>query len=336
MKAAVFKEPKKPLSIEEVPTPKPGYGEVLIRVKAVGVCHSDLHIVDGEIPVPKMPLIPGHEIAGVIEEVGEGVKDLKPGDRVALSWLWWTCGKCKYCLTFRENLCPNQINTGYSIDGGYAEFVKAPATHVLKIPDAVPDPEATSCTDAVATPLRALTYASRVLPGDLVAVFGIGGLGLNAVQVAKALGARVVAVDLLERKLELARKFGADYTLNPSKDDPVKYINDLGGADVAVTPVTSIKAMRQAYEAVKPGGTLVLIGLPQGELPIPVIDCILKGKAIVGNIGFTRYEIIRSFELVAMGKVKPLVKTFKFEEVNEVMVKLRKGEIEGRAVLIFE
>lgn len=336
MKAAVLHEPKKPLSIEDVPTPKPGYGEVLIKVKAVGVCHSDLHIVDGEIPVPKLPLILGHEIAGVIEEVGEGVKDLKPGEKAALSWLWWTCGKCEYCLTFRENLCPNQINTGYSTNGGYAEFVKAPASHVLKIPDGVGFPEATSCTDAVATPYRALTYASRVKPGDLVAVFGIGGLGLNAVQIAKAFGTKVVAVDLLDEKLELARKFGADYTVNPTKEDPVKYIEDLGGADVALTPVTSLKAMRQAYEAVKPGGTLVLIGLPTGELALPVIDWILKGKIVVGNIGFTRYEIIQSFKLVAEGKVKPLANTFKFEEVNDVLDKLRKGEIKGRAVLVFD
>lgn len=333
MRAAVLRETKKPLSIEDVPAPKPGHGEVVIRVKAVGVCHSDLHIADGEIPAPKLPLILGHEVAGVVEEVGEGVKDPKPGDRVVLSWLWWTCGRCEYCLTHRENLCPNQVNTGYSTDGGYAEFVKAPASHVLKIPDGVPFPEATSCTDAVATPYRALTYASRVKPGDLVAVFGAGGLGLNAIQVAKAFGAKVVAVDLLDEKLELARRYGADHTVNASKEDPSKYIRDLGGADVALTPVASLKAMRQAYEAVKAGGTLVLIGLPVGELSLPVIDWILKGKIVVGNIGFTRYEIAQSLKLVAEGKVKPPVVTYKLEQVNEVFERLRKGEIAGRAVL---
>ena len=338
MKAALLRELNKPLSIEEVPDPKPGYGEVVIRVKAVGICHSDLEIIEGKLPLPKgkgLPHILGHEIAGIIETVGEGVKDLKVGDRVALSWLWWTCGKCRFCLVGRENICPNQINTGYSVDGGYAELVKAPATHVIKIPDNVPFPEATSATDAVATPYRALTYASRVEPGDIVAVFGIGGLGLNAVQIAKALGAKVVAVDLLEAKLKLAKSFGADYTVNASVEDPVEYIKKLGGADVALTPVESLKAMRQAFESLRPGATLVLIGLPTGELSLPVIEWILKDIKVVGNIGFTRSDIMKSLNLVSEGKVKPLVQTFKFEAVNEAIEKLKKGEVSGRAVLTF-
>lgn len=336
MKAALLRELNKPLSIEEVPDPKPGYGEVVIRVKAVGVCHSDLEIIEGKIPLPKeLPHILGHEIAGVVESVGEGVKDLNVGDRVALSWLWWTCGKCRFCLVGRENICPNQLNTGYSVNGGYAELVKAPATHVLKIPDNVPFPEATSATDAVATPYRALTYASRVEPGDLVAVFGIGGLGLNAVQIAKALGAKVVAVDILETKLALAKNVGADYTVNASVENPVEYIKKLGGADVAVTPVESLKAMRQAFESLRPGATLVLLGLPTGELSLPVIEWILKDIKVVGNIGFTRYDIMKSLNLVSEGKVKPLVQTFKFEAVNEAIEKLKKGEVAGRAVLVF-
>jgi len=335
LKAILLRELQKPLVIEEVPDPSPAYGEAVVRVKAVGICHSDLEIIDGKIPPAKLPLILGHEVAGVVESVGEGVKHLKPGDRVALSWLWWTCGRCRYCLVGRENICENQLNTGYTVDGGYAELVKAPATHLIKIPDNVPFPEATSATDAVATPYRALTFASRVMPGDLVSVFGIGGLGHNAVQVAKALGAKVVAVDVLESKLEFAKEVGADYLINASKEDPVKAIKDLGGADVAITTVESLKAMRQAYDSLRPGGTLVLIGLPVGELSLPVIDWILKDIKVVGNIGFTRYDIMRSLELVSSGKVRPRVELFKFEEVNTALEKLRKGEVKGRAVLTF-
>ncbi len=335
MKAALLREFQKPLVIEEVPDPVPGYGEAVIRVRAAGICYSDLEIIDGKVAPPRLPLILGHEVAGVVEEVGDGVKHLSPGDRVALSWLWYTCGRCRYCLVGRENICENQLNTGFSVDGGYAELVKAPATHLLKIPDNVPFPEATSATDAVATPYRALTFASRVMPGDLVSVFGIGGLGHNAVQIAKALGARVVAVDILESKLEFAKDVGADYLVNASKEDPVKYIKDLGGADVAVPTVESLKAMRQAYESLRAGGTLVLIGLPVGELSLPVIDWILRDIKVVGNIGFTRSDIIRSLELVAAGKVRPRVELFKFEEVNAAVEKLRKGEVRGRAVLTF-
>lgn len=335
MKAALLRELQKPLVIEEVPDPVLAYGEALVKVKAVGICHSDLEIIDGKIPPAKLPIILGHEVAGVVESVGDGVKHLKPGDKVALSWLWWTCGRCKPCLSGRENICENQLNTGYVVDGGYAELVKAPATHLIKIPEGVSFPEATSATDAVATPYRSLTYASKVVPGDLVSVFGVGGLGHNAVQVAKALGAKVVAVDILESKLEFAKEVGADYTVNASKEDPVKYIKDLGGADVAVTPVESLKAMRQAYDSLRAGGTLVLVGLPVGELSLPVIDWILKDVKVVGNIGFTRGDIMRSLELVAAGMVRPRVELFKFEEVNAAIEKLRRGEVKGRAVLTF-
>ncbi|MEM4436743.1 MAG: alcohol dehydrogenase catalytic domain-containing protein [Sulfolobales archaeon] len=336
MKAALLHRIGEPLSIEEVPDPKPDYGEVLIRVKAVGVCHSDLEIIDGKISLPKqLPHILGHEIAGVIEKVGEGVKDLNVGDRVALSWLWWTCGKCRFCLVGRENICPNQKNTGYSVDGGYAELVKAPATHVLRVPDKVPYPEATSATDAVATPLRALTFAARVMPGDLVAVFGIGGLGLNAVQIAKVLGAKVAAVDILDEKLMLAREAGADYLINSKLEDPVKYLKNLGGVDVALTTVESLSAMRQAYDSLASGGTLVLIGLPTGELSLPVIEWVLKDIKVVGNIGFTRHDINQSLKLISDGKVKPRVRTYKFEDVNKAIKDLREGRVPGRAVLVF-
>jgi len=300
------------------------------------VCYSDVEIIDGKIPLPKpLPHILGHEIAGVIEKVGEGVKDLNVGDRVVLSWLWWTCGKCRFCLVGRENICPNQKNTGYSVDGGYAELVKAPATHVLRIPDKVSYLEATSATDAVATPLRALTFAARVMPGDLVVVFGIGGLGLNAVQIAKVLGAKVAAIDIRDDKLALAKEAGADYLINPRLEDPVKYLRDLGGVDIALTTVESISAMRQAYESLAPGGTLVLIGLPRGELSLPVIDWILRDIRVVGNIGFTRREIDQSLKLIADGKIKPRVKTYKFEDVNEAIRDLREGRVPGRAVLVF-
>ena len=338
MKAALFREVKKPLSIEEIETPTPGPGEVLIRNRVAGVCHTDLAVIEGEFPPPaRLPIVLGHEIAGEIVEVGEGVEHLKVGDRVVLSWLYHTCGRCEYCLSGREHLCRNRVETGFHVNGGYAEYVLAKASHVLKIPEEVPWEYAPSATDAIATPYKGCRLAG-LREGELVTVWGVGGLGMNAIQVAKAFGARVVAVDIIDWKLEEAERAGADHVVNPEKEDPVEYIKGLGGADVALTTLTTytMKPFEQAYESLKDGGRLVLIGLPPGKLALPVIDWVLREIKVVGSLAFTRYDISESLRLLAEGKVKPRVTKFKFEEINEALEKLKKGEVMGRAILTFE
>jgi propanol-preferring alcohol dehydrogenase len=211
MKGAVLREFKRPLAIEEVDQPQPGAGEILLRIEACGVCHSDLHVADGDWPqfakIVKTPLILGHEVAGVVVEKDAAVEDLKVGDRVGVPWIYWTCGECEFCHEGNENLCRRQKITGVTVDGGYAEFVKVPASHAVRIPDNLSSIQAAPLFCAGVTVYRALKR-SGILPGQLLAVFGIGGLGHLAVQFGQALRAEVVAVDISEEKLALARLLG--------------------------------------------------------------------------------------------------------------------------------
>src|ERR1039457_2304916 len=237
MKAAVLREFKKPLAIEEVGQPQPGSDEILIRIEACGVCHSDVHVADGDwsqfAKIVKTPLIPGHEIAGVVVEKGGAVHDLKIGDRVGVPWIYWTCGECEFCREGNENLCSRQKITGVTVDGGYAEFVKASATHALKIPDGLSALEAAPLFCAGLTVYRALKGAG-IVPGQRLAVFGIGGLGHLAVQFGRAFGAEVTAIDISEEKLELARTFGAADALNAATTDVVKQLRRKGGVHVSL------------------------------------------------------------------------------------------------------
>jgi propanol-preferring alcohol dehydrogenase len=247
MKAAVLREFKKPLTLEEVGQPRPGVDEVLIRVEACGVCHSDVHVADGDwsqfAKLVKSPLILGHEIVGVVVDKGEEVRHLQIGDRVGVPWIHWTCGECEFCREGNENLCRQQKITGVTVDGGYAEFVKAPASHALRIPDGLSSAQVAPLFCAGVTVYRALKRAA-ILPGQRLAVFGIGGLGHLALQFGKALGAEVVAIDITEEKLELARTFGASATINAATNNVIKELRSRGGVHVSL--VTS--AARASYD----------------------------------------------------------------------------------------
>ncbi len=217
MKAAVLHELKKPMVVEEVERPIPGEGEVLIKVEASGVCHSDLHVAEGDwkqfAGITKLPLIVGHEVAGKVVEVGPGVSELKAGDRVGVPWIYWTCGECEFCREGNENLCVKQKITGVTVNGGYAEFIKAPASHATKIPDAVSSVQAAPLFCAGVTVYRAIMQA-KPQRGQRLAVFGVGGLGHLAIQIAVHLGLEVTAVDVADDKLALAKSLGAGNTFN--------------------------------------------------------------------------------------------------------------------------
>jgi len=263
MKAAVLREFKKPLAIEEVGRPQPGAGEILIQIEACGVCHSDVHVVDGDWPqfakIVKTPLIPGHEVAGVVVEKGEAVQDLKIGDRVGLPWIYWTCGECEFCHEGNENLCRQQKITGVTNDGGYAEFVKAPASHALKIPDSLSCVQAAPLFCAGVTVYRALKN-SGISPGQRLAIFGIGGLGHLAVQFGQALGAEVIAIDISEEKLALARSLGASATINVSTNNNViKELRSRGGVHVALVTSAARASYDMAFYCVRPTGTLMVV-----------------------------------------------------------------------------
>lgn len=334
MKAAVVNEFKQALEIKEVPKPTLGYGEILVKIEACGVCHTDLHAAHGDWPVkPKLPLIPGHEGVGVIVEMGEGVKSLKIGDRVGIPWLFSACGECEYCLSGRETLCPNQQNGGYSVDGGYAEYCKAPADYVARIPEGLDPIEVAPILCAGVTTYKALKV-SEAKPGDWVAIYGIGGLGHIALQYAKAMGFNVIAVDIADEKLELASQLGADITINGLKNDPVQTIKEkVGGVQASVSVAVTRKAFEQAYQSVKRGGTLVVVGLPHDELPIPIFDTVLNGVSVKGSIVGTRKDMQEALDFAARGKVRSQIETAPLDSINEVFDDMVSGKINGRIVL---
>ncbi|WP_226669528.1 alcohol dehydrogenase AdhP [Metabacillus litoralis] len=337
MKAAVVKEFKKSLVVQEIEKPQIGYGEVLVKMKACGVCHTDLHAAHGDWPVkPKLPLVPGHEGVGIVTEVGEGITHVKIGDRVGVPWLYSACGQCEYCLSGKETLCESQQNSGYSVDGGYAEYCKADANYIVKIPDQLTYEEAAPIFCAGVTTYKALKV-SGVKPGEWVAIYGVGGLGHVAVQYAKAMGMNVVAVDLGEVKLQLAKELGADLIVNPNEEDPDQFIKShIQGVHGAVVTAVSKPAFQAAFQSVRRGGTCVLVGLPPEEMPIPIFDTVLGGISIIGSIVGTRKDLQEALEFAATGKVKTIIEVQPLEKINEVFDRMINGDINGRIVLSLE
>lgn len=334
MKAAVVHQFKEPLSIEDVETPKPGPSEILVKIEASGLCHTDIHAAHGDWPVkPTLPFVPGHEGVGIVERTGPGVSEVSEGDRVAIPWLGYACGTCEYCISGWETLCESQLNTGYSIDGGHAQYAKAFARYVGKVPTGITPFEAAPLTCAGLTTYKAVKV-SGARPSDLVAVFGIGGLGHLALQYAKVAGAAVAAVDVFDEKLKLARELGADYTVNAGDEDPVQAIKDLGGADAAISLAVSPKAIEQAYGSLRRGGTLVLVALPpDNHIQVPIFETVLNGTRIVGSIVGTRLDLAEVFELHASGATRVIYETRSLEEINEAIEDVEQGRVEARLVL---
>lgn len=334
MTAAVVHEFGKRLSIEQVPVPEPGQGQVLVQIVASGVCHTDLHAADGDWPVkPKLPFIPGHEGVGYVAAVGKGVTSVKEGDRVGVPWLHSACGHCEYCITGWETLCPDQDNTGYSVDGGYAEYALADANFVGHLSAHTPFAEIAPILCAGVTTYKGLKETDT-RPGQWVAISGIGGLGHVAVQYAKAMGLHVAAIDIADEKLDLARQLGADLTINAATTDPVAEIHaQIGGVHgVLITAVSPI-AFRQGIAVARRGGTCVLNGLPPGDFPTPIFDVVLKRITIRGSIVGTRKDLQEALDFAGEGKVKSQVEIQPLEAVNEVFDRLREGKVTGRVVL---
>lgn len=337
MKAAVVHDFTKPLALEEVPVPTPGPGQVLIRVMASGVCHTDLHAAKGDWPVkPKLPFIPGHEGVGYVAALGPGVTSLKEGDRVGVPWLHSACGECEYCLTGWETLCPHQQNTGYSVDGGFAEYVLAPAAYVGRIPDGLDFISAAPILCAGVTTYKGIKETDT-RPGQWIVISGIGGLGHVAVQYAKAMGLHVAAVDIADEKLALARQLGADLTVNAATQDaPAVIQREIGGAHGVLVTAVSVPAFQQALGMARRGGTISLVGLPPGEFPTPIFDVVLKRITIRGSIVGTRKDLQEALEFAAEGAVKPTVELQPLDAINTVFERLEKGDVNGRVVLTLQ
>jgi propanol-preferring alcohol dehydrogenase len=336
MKAAVVHDFQKPLRIQDIAKPEPGPGQVVVKIETSGLCHTDIHAAHGDWPVkPTPPFVPGHEGVGLVEQIGLGVAGLREGDRVAVPWLGWACGYCEYCASGRETLCPDQRNTGYSVDGCYAEYVLADAAYVGRVPDGVDPLDAAPLSCAGITTYKAVKV-SGARSSDLVAVFGIGGLGHLAVQYARIAGASVAAVDLVDSKLELARELGAQHTVNAAVEDPAEAIQALGGADAAICLAVSPKACEQAFKSLKPGGTLVFVGLPADNyVRLPIFETVLQGITVVGSIVGTRVDLAETFELHDDGRTRVVRETRQLDDVNEAFEQIEKGAVDARLIFDF-
>ena len=334
MQAAVVTAFGEKLSVTDVEIPTPGPGEVLVKLVASGVCHTDLHAAEGDWPVkPSPPFIPGHEGVGRVEAVGEGVSDLAVGDLVGNAWLWHTCGKCEYCQTGWETLCEQQRNGGYVIDGSFGQYMLVDAAYTARIPEGADPVEVAPILCAGVTVYKGLKVTDT-RPGQWVVISGIGGLGHVAVQYAVAMGLRVAAVDVSDDKLDLARRFGAEVTVNAMTTDPVAAIQEKigGGHGVLVTAVHP-SAFSQAIGMARRRGTIVLNGLPPGDFPAPIFDIVLKALTVRGSIVGTRQDMVEALDFYARGKVTPRTHIRSLEEINDVFAEMREGKIDGRVVI---
>lgn len=333
MRAAVVHSFDSPLVIEDVPVPDPGHGQVVVKVETSGLCHTDLHAAHGDWPVkPSIPFIPGHEGVGIVTRLGEGVSRVNEGDRVAIPWLGWACGACEACASGWETLCPHAKYTGYSVNGGFADYVIGEAAFVGLVPDAIDPLDAAPLTCAGVTTYKAVKV-SGARSSDLVAIYGVGGLGHLAVQYAKIAGASVAAVDIADYKLDNAKTLGAEYVFNSAIVDPVEEIQSLGGADVAIVLAANPRAFEQAFASLRENGTLVMVALPKDNvMRLPIFETVLRGIKVVGSLVGTRVDLAETFELHADGRTRVVRESRKLEQVNEAISELERGEVEARLV----
>ena len=337
MKAAVVHAFGEPLRIEEVPVPTPGPGQILVSIKASGVCHTDLHAADGDWPVkPTLPFIPGHEGVGFVAAAGSGVTNVKEGDRVGVPWLYTACGYCEHCQSGWETLCHDQQNTGYSVNGAYAEYVLADPNYVGHLPQQIAFDEIAPILCAGVTVYKGIRVTDT-RPGQWLAISGIGGLGHVAVQYAIAMGLHVVAVDVSEDKLALARELGAHLAIDASKTDPAAVIQkEIGGVHGVLVTAVSRSAFAQALGMVRRGGTVALNGLPPGDFPLPIFSTVLNGITVRGSIVGTRRDLQESLDFAAEGKVRAHIQRERLDNINTVLTDLRNGNVDGRMVLTFD
>ncbi|WP_181274814.1 alcohol dehydrogenase AdhP [Brevibacterium oceani] len=334
MKAAVVEDFGKDLTVGDNAIPEPGPGQALVKLIASGVCHTDLHAAHGDWPVkPKVPLIPGHEGVGTVEKVGEGVTDVKVGQMVGNAWLWTACGTCEHCRQGWETLCESQVNGGYGVDGSFGEYMLVDTKFAAAIPDGADPYEIAPVLCAGVTVYKGLKR-TEVQPGQWVVISGIGGLGHIAVQYAVAMGMRVVAVDVADDKLALAKKHGAEITVNAFAEDPAEIIQEkIGGSHGVLVTAVHPAAFGQAIGMTRRGGTIVFNGLPPGDFPAPIFDIVLKGLTIRGSIVGTRQDMVEALEFYAAGKIHPTFSKRPLEDINAIFDEMEHGKIDGRVVI---
>lgn len=334
MRAAVVTELGAPLTVTELPLPTPGPGEVLVKLETSGVCHTDLHAAHGDWPVkPTPPFVPGHEGYGTVVALGEGVSDLKVGDKVGNAWLWSACGQCEYCRTGWETLCESQRNGGYGVNGSFGSYMLVNATYAPRIPNGVDALEVAPILCAGVTVYKGLKVTDT-RPGQWVAISGVGGLGHVAVQYATAMGLRVVAVDIDDAKLALARRLGAEVTVDGRSAEAVALVQEAtGGVHGVLVTAVAPEPFQQAIGFARRGGTVVLVGLPPGDFPLPIFDVVLRGLTIRGSIVGTRQDMVEALDFYARGLIHPTVEAARLDDINDVFARMEQGRIDGRIVV---
>lgn len=333
MKAMLLKNFSKELKLREVDRPIPKENEVLLELGACGVCHTDLKILSGEVPTVNLPHIPGHEISGRAVKTGSKVDDIRKGDRFAVAYDI-TCGYCYFCRIGKTNLCTNVKRKGFELDGGYAQYIAIPRKNIFKIPEAVSFEEAAILPDAVATPYTAIKHV-KLQPFHSIAIIGVGGLGIHAVQIARLFGAEVIAVDISEERLQLAEKFGADILLNSKKEELVE--NFRQRIDFIFDFVGVMETLQSAIECLSEDGTLVILGYEYGqEFALSPSKMVYKGIHVIGGRGSTPGDFMELIKLIGKDKIKPVVtKKYHFTEANKALKDLKEGKILGRTVLTY-
>ncbi len=329
MKAAVYHGPNQPLKVEEWPTPTINSNEVLLKVAACGICHTDLHYIDHGVPTfKKPPLILGHEPSGIVAQVGKDVKNFKEGDRVLLPAVL-TCGTCEYCRAGRENICTTMTMFGNNVDGAYAEYVAAPGKDIFHLPNEIPLEEGSIIADAISTPFHAVKNRAEVRAGDTVVVFGCGGVGVNVVQVAAAFGGVVIAVDISDKKLEWAKKLGAIYTVNPTRVENLgKEIKKMtgGGADIAIEAIGKPQTIEAAFGTLRKGGRLVVVGYSAEDIKLSAAKIMYFEMEVRGSLGCRPVDYPKLIELCRIGKIKVkdlVTQKFPLEKINDAFDLLR-------------
>jgi propanol-preferring alcohol dehydrogenase len=334
MRVAALHEYGKPLRLEQWLVPRPGVDQVLVKVAACGVCHTDLHICDGEWGRRALPLVPGHEITGHVAAVGRGVTGLREGEAVGVPWLHHACGSCEHCRAGWENYCGVQVATGLAVHGGFAQYVLARAGFVSRLPAGLPFAAAAPVLCAGVTALRGFKQLDS-RPGQWVAVSGVGGLGHIAVQYARAMGRQVLALDIDAEKLALARALGADVALDARAPDVIEQARRLtgGGAHGVLITAASTAAFSQGVALLRRRGTMVLIGLPAGRFDVAIMDMVGEGKTIRGSAVGTREDVEQALALATDGSVAARFECMPLDQVNDAMQRLRAGSVSGRLVL---
>ena len=337
MQAAVVEQFGKPLVLQEWDIPTVGPGQILVKTEACGVCHTDLHAARGDWPLkPKLPFIPGHEGIGLVVAVGSGVTIVKEGDRVGVPWLYSACGHCEYCLKAEEPVCPEAQFGGYTVNGSFAEYVLADPDYVAHIPKGLGAKEAAPLICAGITSYKGIKE-TKAKPGEWIAISGIGGLGHLAVQYAKVMGLRIAAIDIDDRKLDHAKRLGADLMINAKKNDPAAILKKEigGGAHGVLITAPSLPAFKQGIEMTRKHGTCVLVGLPPGDFPVPLFDVVANCVTIRGSFVGTRGDMAEALAFAADGKVKADIELQPLSAINKIFERLEHGDVPSRVVLDF-